>query len=457
MMERVRATRPKVPKRRLRPLRSYQNEAFEYQRQTPHPALLLEMRLGKTLIVIRALQQTPGRFLIVAPSSALGSWIDELAKEGIPEDEIAILQGTKKKRRALLIEGRRWNLINWEGHRALPEISRVPWEAVVIDESTVLKNTKAAVTKFFLRNFRDVPRRWILTGTVNPESDLDIFCQLAFLDGRAFGCRNFWNFSAKYYKPNPTGFGWVPRRGTPGKIRKELGERAFILRRKDCGMDVPVVHQKRRIEMPSKWRAMYNKIEAEFATPEAETKYAAARYHWMRKLCGGFLDGELVWPGKLGELLYLLQNDLRGEPVVVWFYYNDELFAVEEALRKRKYCVGIIHGAPMSPQKRRGVVHDFQRERLQVLLAQQAVAQMGQNFSRADTALYYSTPTGGLARRQTQDRIVDVSQKTTNLVLDLIVPNSVDEDAVEIALGKGMRSAWTLERARKMAMARRGR
>ena len=164
----------------------------------------------------------------------------------------------------------------------------------------------------------------------------------------------------------------------------------------------------------------------------------------------------MVWPGKLGELLYLLQNDLREEAVVVWFDYNDELFAVEEALRKKKYRVGIIHGAPMSPKKRRSVVHDFQDDHVQILLAQQAVAQMGQDFSRSDTAIYYSTPTGGLARKQTQDRIVDVAQKTTNLVLDLIVPNSVDEDAVEIALGKGMRSAWTLDRARKMAMARRG-
>lgn len=493
-----------------RPYRAAQRLALPYLRQTQHPALLMEMRLGKTLLVVRRLahlqsatfgsakadgapdggcvklpclgaaavvklnvreapefihgESSPGPHLVVAPNSALGAWLVELRAEGVPEGSIALLSGPRKRRLALLGEKRPWNLINWEGHRALPEIGKWPWGAVVCDESTAIKSPTAQVTKFFLQNFRAVPHRFILTGTINPESDLDIWCQLAFLDGHAWGCRTYWAARARYFKPSITGYGLVPRRGAQSMIRRQLAARAFILRRKDCGADTPKVYQRRRLELPGKWRKVYDQIEEEFALPAPEngaagpakeTKYAAARYHWLRQLCGGYLDGALVWPGKLHELAYLLANDLRGEPLVVWFYYNSELKGARDFFTARKYSVTTLYGT-LPPKRRLAEEARWQRGETQLLFVQQAIAAKGANFSRADTCAYYSTPLGALARQQTEDRIVDINRKTTTLILDLVVPGTVDEDAVDLAQDKQLRGAWTLERARALAMRRRG-
>ena len=440
-----------------RPYRAYQITATAYAAAYTHPALLLEMRLGKTLIPLRA--AGPGRYLVVAPGSALKSWEDELAKENVPSADVSILLGPRKTRLALLTEGRRWNLINREGWRVLPEIAAVPWAGVVFDESTAAKNPRAQITRFFLQNFRSVPRRWILTGTVNPESDLDIWCQFAFLDlpRPVLGCRTYWEFQARYYRPSITGYGWVPRRGTPEAIRSFLGERAFILSRKDAGADVPKVYERRRVGLPPALRKVYDRIEADFVSADGarETKTAATVYHWLRQLCGGFDGEKLIWPGKLNELVELLTGELARDPVVVWFYYNRELHAAEAALRKAGVTVARLEGV-LNPAARRKAIDAFQTGKARALLAQQAVAQMGADFSRADTAIYYSTPCGALARRQTEDRILKIERKTPLLILDLVVPGTVDEDAVDMVQDKAARGAWTLERARIRAARRTG-
>ena len=58
-----------------RKLRPYQVDALKYA-SIQHPALFIEMRLGKTLITIRRIKRYPdcNKVLVVAPYSALNSW-----------------------------------------------------------------------------------------------------------------------------------------------------------------------------------------------------------------------------------------------------------------------------------------------------------------------------------------------------------------------------------------------
>src|SRR4051812_46336880 len=83
-----------------RPLRRHQVPAFRYAMLERHPALFMEMRLGKCLVTIRRIQQYKPlnpqlglKALIVTQSSAIESWIEELHKEG--ETDFVVLSGTK--------------------------------------------------------------------------------------------------------------------------------------------------------------------------------------------------------------------------------------------------------------------------------------------------------------------------------------------------------------------------
>lgn len=444
---------------------AHQKEAWAYATRQAHPALWMDMRLGKSAVAIRTIGGAyhgagPHRTLIVAPNSALPGWANELGTEGIAANHITWLTGPRKGRLANLHNPSAWNLINTEGWRALPEIATVPWFAVVLDESTAIKNPRTKITHFFLRHFRAVPHRWSLTGTPAPESDLEFWPQLAWLDGHAFGHRSYWGWLTAAWQHSPVGYGWTPKRGTQTAVREEISKRAFILNRKDVpGMGGAKVYERRTITMPPRVRALYRRIEKEWLLPSGrETKTAAVTYHWLRQLCGGYAGEEAdahTWDGKVKELMGLLRGELARDPVVVWFYYNRELVGAHRVLTAAGVDAAPIWGG--MPARERGTrAASFQNGAGRVLLVQQACAQMGANFSRADTAIYYSTPLGALARQQTEDRVVDVARSTPHLIIDLTVQNTVDEDAVDLVREKGARGAWTLQRARQLAQARVG-
>lgn len=447
-----------------RRLRVSQKLAFPYVLRTQHPATWLEMRLGKCLLAIRRSKMYIPQnrkdgllILIVAPNSALGSWETELELEG--ESDVVFLQGTKEQRQKLLAEKHKWNLINKEGHRALPEIADVRWDSLIVDESTFIKNPTSKVTKFFTKNFRDVPHRWSLTGCPNPQGDLDLFEQLRFLYGEAFGCRNFWQFRAKFFEPARYGYGWQPKLDSQTKIKTWLAEHVFILHRKDVNSDVPKVYEQRTLTLPRKLRKTYDELEADFLLEVSgeevkRTKYAPVAFQWMRQLCGGFINEELVWDGKLKVLVSLLSGELANEPVVIWFSYNKALHAAYQYLLKHDISCRWAAGVT-KPADRRKFERDFAKGKFRVALLQTKIAETGFNLSVSDTAIYHSVPLGTQARVQTEDRILAVDKPGPLLIIDLIVKDSVDDAVLETLTDKRFKGHWTLRRVFQLIQKRR--
>ena len=246
-------------------------------------------------------------------------------------------------------------------------------------------------------------------------------------------------------------------------IRKTVGTRCHVLRRKDVKLDSPKIYEERSLELPRKYRKVYKEAEDLFILEDTSgrelerTTHSVVQYQWMRQLCGGFLEGKLVWDGKIKEVLALLDGELRSQSVVIWFDYNQEVRATKQALRKKGFTVAAITGATKRVRDRKVITDRFQQQKFQVLLLQQRVAQMGLDLSAADTAIYYSNPLAMLARMQTEDRIVQVVKKENRplLYLDLVVRDSVDHDVYRALREKRFKSTLTISRARRYCKERR--
>jgi len=433
---------------------------MRYTRRTAHPAVFMEMRLGKTLTATRTIElyrsrdpRAGLRVLIAAPNSALGSWERELQTEGFGRD-LQFLQGTRDQRLELLRHPKQWNLVNKEAHLSIPELADVKWDAVVIDESTSISKPKPKITKFHLKKFRHVPHRWVLTGTPNPQSDLDYWCQLAFLDGEAFGCDSYWRFRAKYFECPPWGYDWQPKVGAATMIKQEVAKRAFVLTRKECGLDVPKVYERRTLELPKTLRKAYNGVEEDMildyrGAEVKRTTYAPVKMHWLRQLCGGYVDGELKWKGKLIELASLLDGELARDQVVVWFSYNAELHDALQYLRKRKVDVKWATG-DTPPEGRRRLEAEFLDGGFRVFLLQVAIGDFGLDLSAADTAIYYSPPYGPLRRSQSEERILAVYKDGPLLIIDLVVEDSVDTAMLDSLQARVYGQKWNMGRVVKL-------
>ncbi len=90
-----------------RRLYKHQKTAMAYCLRVPHPALFMQMRLGKTLTVIRRVKlmsiDNPKVLVVLDRFSALGGWVDDLTHE---DEKFIILMGIKAKRLQLLKQAR---------------------------------------------------------------------------------------------------------------------------------------------------------------------------------------------------------------------------------------------------------------------------------------------------------------------------------------------------------------
>jgi len=423
----------------VKTLFAYQRAAVGFCNQVKNPALFMEMRLGKTLTAIRALAWERERKLVVAPLPVLATWAEELDGEGRSWVD---LHSWKEKDGASSAD---WMLINYEALRSRwKDLLHVRWGAVILDESTRIKNPKAIVTKAILAGFTDVNRRFLLSGLPALEGDLDYACQMLFLNGSFLGCKNYWETRARYFRK--AGYEWLPRPGLKAKLKEYLEQRAFVLTRKSAGVGRQKVHSKRVVPSTPRQRKLTAEVKKEFRLKEDRTKWVTTKFIWLARIAGGQLaDGEQISDEKSKELVSLHKGELSGQSLVVFFRFNKELQAVRRYLGQKGIKCCALTGAT-SNEERTEVRRRFQRGAFPILLAQIKVAKFGLDLSRASTAIYYSNSYSLEERAQTEDRIIHPKKNEPPLYIDLVTAGSVDEQVVRILQEKNFESRFLLNR-----------
>jgi len=433
----------------MRELRPYQKDILEYMNSVYSPVLWVEMRLGKTLCVIRYANQPNVKFkhiLVVAPSSALGSWQRELDVEN--ESWTRVLGNRKKKVKTLTdqfsSDSTRWTLVNKEIHRSCGIIGQLPWDLVVLDESaSCIRYPDTQITKYFLTNFNNTKKRIVMAGRPDPQNRLlDYWPQIAFANnGSWMGCTNFWQWRQRYFYE--IGYDWRPKRGVAVKIKNEISRRACVLRREHVNLDVPKIYQNRHFNLSGQARRLYKEADEEFqitltpagpySTGEVKvTQWQIVKYGWLRQIAGGMFDKKVIDKSKLNGLKDLLEGELSEESVVVWFCYNNELHAAKDMLGKE--VVWVEGSISMEERERR--FESFRQGKKRILLCQIKIAETGIELGKANTAIYYSLPTSSLAWSQSQDRILGDLTKKGVLILSLISEGTIDEAVYEALQSK---------------------
>lgn len=427
------------------PLYDFQKKALEWAKPRNRIAIYMEMRLGKTRVAVAwANAHGAENILVVAPLTVLGSWQEELALLNEPSPNI-LRTHTPPSAHA------KWSLTNYEALRANPSILHQRWDAVMLDESTRIKNPKAQITRI-LNGGRverkrgetivrehyegcDAYLRAVLSGLPAPEGPMDYYEQFRFLYGGFCGCRNFWSFRDILFTPVGEGWDWVPKAGTRERIKREVHEKAFVLSRKQAGIGEHKVYETRKVSMSVELRKAYVKAEKEFCLDfptmdgPRETNWPMVMNVWLGRMAGGFIDETLVDQAKLNELFVLLQGELLEEPVVVWCRFTAEILEIKARCEREGISVRAIVGATALAD-RNAYRHELNKGRTRVLVCQIKCARYGIDLSAADTAIYFSNSYSLEERMQSEDRIVHPAKATPLLLVDLVTEDTVDEDVV---------------------------
>jgi SNF2 family DNA or RNA helicase len=315
-------------------------------------------------------------------------------------------------------------------------ILELPWDGIVLDESTAIRNPGAQTTKTLLVKTGHIIHRAILTGLPNPQGEMDFFAQMAFLHGSFMGAYNYWAWRQRYFH-EPSGtydWTWNPKPGTVEAIKKEVHKTAFFLTRKEAGVGEHRVVERRYVDMNPKQRKLYMQVERDFAYDTMETVWATVKTIWMARLAGGFSPDrerrQCLNDGKVKVIINLLKTELKEESVVIWFRFNEELFAVAKKLGLAKIPFTSITGGRTRAENQ-ARKKKFQDGKVRVILMQMKMGKYGWDLSRADTEIRYSEDYDYETFAQSRDRIVSVHKKTTLLSISLITRGTIDEDVVD--------------------------
>lgn len=173
---------------------------------------------------------------------AVGAWSRRAAKRRNLERVLS----TTDRPRALFVHIEALSAVDDAADAILRFLSPGRRVLGVIDESTLIRSSKAQRTKVLMRVRDRLAGRRILTGLVSPKSPLDLYHQFAWLDWRILGQESYVNFRARYAIVKRVCF--LPNEVIRAKLRKltkvdDRGAADGLLRRKlqiMVGSNLPV-------------------------------------------------------------------------------------------------------------------------------------------------------------------------------------------------------------------------
>lgn len=244
----------------------------------PLAVLFCGMGLGKTAATLEALDILLtdcliSGVLIVAPLRvATLTWPTEIGHWGHTRWlKVANLR-TPQGKQALLDGSAQIYMINFEMLQQLAKfikdnkLRQPPFQAVVIDELSMAKDPKSKrIRAIAAMLWKQCPIRWGLTGTLMPNSRMDLFAQYRLIDtGERLG-KSYTQFKDNYFKPiDYNGYKWVEREGAQEQIEARIKDITLSLRTSEW-MDLPdLIEEDVMVKLDGYALETYKAMEKEF-------------------------------------------------------------------------------------------------------------------------------------------------------------------------------------------------
>lgn len=226
-----------------------------------------------------------------------------------------------------------------------------PFRVVVLDESSGYKDHNSNRFKAIaaVRQAGFIDRLIELTATPAAEGYMGIFAQIFLLDlGERFG-RLITPFRKKHFDPHPVvKFVWELKEGAKEIIGKIIADIVMVMEARDYIDGLDPIFIPRPMEMTSDEMALYKKLQREMVieipvgdegqTEEIEARNAAALAGKLMQLAAGAVYNDekvarVVHDHKINDLRELME-ELRGEPLLIAYWYKSSRVRLKKAFPK---------------------------------------------------------------------------------------------------------------------------
>lgn len=448
----------------------YQREAFEAIKDLPYSAIFHEQGLGKTKIAIDLLlywleHKDIDTVIVVTKKQLVHNWVGEFQTHTFIQPKV--LSSNKMDNYIVLNSPARVILANFEIFTTEQERLRLFLKArntaVIIDESTKIKNPDSNLTQAFFALGPLFKIRTIMTGTPVANRPYDIWSQIYFLDsGMSLGC-DFNEFKRNTDLTNDLVSDQLKRDSFESAVAAIFDKiKPFTVRETKNSGIISLPDKKYYsvwCNFESKQFEMYEAVRNELQLlvqkgDETVLDESEATLKRLLRLVQIASNPRLVddlyceHSGKEKELDRLLKEIIeRGEKVIVWSSFIEN---IDYFYRKYKdYKPTKIHGR-MAIADRNRSVDLFKGGESNVLFATPQSAKEGLTLTIANNVIFYDRGFNLDDYLQAQDRIHRISQTKVCNIYNLMVSDSIDK-WIDILLQAKQNAAFLAQGDYKLA------
>jgi len=425
----------------------YQTEAAEAIRDLPYGAVFHEQGLGKSKIAVDIIlywleTHVVDTVILVAKKGLIENWKRELGRHSYLSPRV--LSSNRRDNYFVLNSPARIILTHYEAVRAeqarLKLFLKARKVAVVLDESTKIKNPESDITKAFFDLAPLFVRRVILTGTPVANRPYDLWAQIYFLDqGKALGTK-FAEFKREYDLSNNMAHDPAAQRQFERSLQDVRGKlSAFSVRENKNSkfiqlpaksvQTVWVDWEPTQYDLYLQYRDSLGAIVVKEGIPSEDR--ADDLLKRLLRLVQIASNPKLVDsgynhdPGKWTVLVDLLdQIRAQHQKAIVWTTFTDNA----DWLKARLNYLGAaaVHGGMTMDDRNRSVQKFLESEDCKVLVATPGAAKEGLTLTVANHVIFFDRSFSLDDYLQAQDRIHRVSQTRECFVYNLMMQDSVD-------------------------------
>lgn len=410
---------------------------------------LLEMRLGKTPLLLNEFllfRRDYGvkKAFVLSPNKYKGTWALEAEKFGV-DVPLHVFDSNRRKE---FIEFMRatsegmvfvhYEALNSDANMALFESFVNGRTYLGADESVLLKNRQASMTKRAMVLSKKAAVVRPMTGKPSPQGVQDLFSQLRFarrLDGwNFFQFRNKFAIMGGYMGKKVVG---VKNEGLLQDIMRQC---CFFARRADWGTDIECDYETIKIKMSKAQKKAYKDMEDDFITwlesgEAVSVDQVITKHLKQQQISSGFIldDNRTVHEimpfektPKFQDLKDRLENYINCKVIII-AHFNETLNRLEEALNE--YNPAVIRGNDYMRRFGKNVDEEKLRfntdKKCRVILGQSKAVKYGHTLmgTHSDPCLatvYYENSYSLDDRAQTEERNQGEGQLGAIHVMDYV-------------------------------------
>ena len=447
---------------------AHQLEALKRSRGKEAFAFLMDMRTGKTKVVIDEagalfLAGKIDALVVVAPMGVHLDWLEQIKEHGIPEVQrnVHAWRGMTTKReerevaaRLLPQHGLLVFTINWDalitkrGFALMERIIKSRQNVMLVaDEVHRMKTPGAQRTRRMLKlgKMPQVAFRRILTGTLIANSPLDVWAPFMFLNPGFLGHPNFYGFRSTYAVMqdrmiNGRRFKEVIGYRRQDQLKEKIAKHSYSITADEC-LDLP---PRRYTQYPVALSPVQVRLYREMSEDmcswqngvEMSAPLALTQLLRLQQLLGGTftpdndegimpIDGPVPRDAALIDVL----EEAEGQ-AIIWTRFRAERDRISELL-KTTWGADSVATVRLKSTAEEAITRFRTQPDCRFLVANpDGTASEGRDFSMARVMVYYSNTFKLTSRLQSEARCDKKGRSGSVAVVDLVAKGTVDEQIV---------------------------